>query len=115
MIATRRRPIANRLLKDVKYRCKRDGLLCELKLKDIIIPDFCPVFGTKIQESGPYGPSVDRVNNDIRDYLLSNSVVICNRANRIKADGTAMEHLLIALYMMREEQRHAKQNSAYRI
>ena len=86
-----------KLLRWAKSRTK-PGEPFELTLEDVKIPEFCPVFGTKMKK-----PSIDRIDNTIRGYPKKNSKVICSRANQIKNDGTALEHLLIALYMLREE------------
>jgi hypothetical protein len=43
-------------------------------------------------------PSIDRIDPRL-GYLPGNVWIICNRANRIKSDGTAREHLVIALAM----------------
>jgi hypothetical protein len=68
-------------------------------------PTECPLLGTPIRYEwrgvgGPRddSPSIDRIDPRL-GYVPGNVWIICNRANRIKGDGTAREHLLIALAM----------------
>ena len=85
-----------RMLTRVKCRAKREGTpfnLCEL---DIIIPEFCPVLGIKINPRNkgtgyhPDSPSLDRVYPD-RGYLKGNVRVISARANLLKNNATVEE------------------------
>lgn len=73
-----------------------------LSRDDIVIPEFCPVLGIKIDLSigrnRLNSPSVDRVIPEL-GYIPTNICVISNRANIIKSFGTAEEHRLIADYI----------------
>lgn len=70
----------------------------------LILPEICPVLGLTlkyVQEKAGCSddrPSIDRINNAI-GYIPGNVRVISWRANRIKNDGTAEEHEMIAQYM----------------
>lgn len=78
-------------------------------LENIVVPDICPILkiplnygGTGIIQRGKNrtenSPSVDQVDPG-KGYHLENIAIISWRANRIKNDGTAKEHLLISQYI----------------
>jgi hypothetical protein len=88
------------ILSQAKTRCKKSGILFNLTIKDIVIPDVCPILGIPIYSNVGEGrtdnsPSIDRVYPDL-GYVSGNVVIVSDRANRIKNDGTASEHRLIA-------------------
>jgi hypothetical protein len=62
----------------------------------------CPVFGLELdwfaEARKENSPSFDRVDPKL-GYIKGNVQIISARANRIKNDGTAEEHRLIAAYM----------------
>jgi hypothetical protein len=78
------------------------GLKFSVKVEDLDWPDICPVLGIPIEyrasRISDNSPSFDRVDNN-KPYIKGNVVIISNRANRIKNDGTAEEHRKIAAYM----------------
>lgn len=89
----------------LKHRAKQQGLEFDLEWTDIIPPTHCPVFGIELDLNPPgkaYGipnaPSVDRKNNS-RGYVKGNVVVISNRANLLKKDGTVDEIRRLLKYM----------------
>ena len=67
-----------------------------------MIPEYCPVFGFKIEighsKTYPNTPSLDRIIPDL-GYVKSNIWVISHRANKIKNDASIkdLEKLLCAL------------------
>lgn len=68
-----------------------------------MVPALCPVFGSDMTTHGDKvtSPSIDRLD-PLKGYTKDNVRVISSRANRVKSDGSAREHLQIALWMMRE-------------
>lgn len=82
-----------------KSRAKKKNLPFNLELSDIIIPEFCPVLGIKLEKSNNYvkdcSPTIDRLNNNL-GYVKGNICVMSYRANCIKNCGTADEHRKIA-------------------
>lgn len=69
---------------------------------DINWPSHCPILGLELdyfadvrQENSP---SIDRIDST-KGYIPGNVVVCSWRANRLKNDGTAQEHLLIAQFL----------------
>ena len=83
-----------RLLNYARRNAKRRGEECSLELKDIIIPEYCPVLGIKL-EPGSHShqdcsPSVDRIDST-KGYSKDNVWIISARANRIKNNATIEE------------------------
>lgn len=87
-----------------KFRAKkanaiRIGKEFTVEFGDLVFPTHCPILGfeldyftdTRTENSVTF----DRVDPS-KDYVKGNVVIISWRANRIKNDGTAEEHLLIA-------------------
>ncbi len=107
--------IAYQIFHSAKKRAKSENLDFSITLGDVVIPEYCPVFNTKLEiekrkSSGirtprPNAPSLDRIDST-KGYTKDNICVISLRANWIKSDGTSSEHMLIANHM--EAQEHGK-------
>jgi hypothetical protein len=85
-----------------KNRAKKRNIEFNLQLDDIIIPEYCPILGIKIemqfdsgQRAADNSPSLDRIDSTM-GYVQGNVAVISYRANVIKNSGTAEEHRKIA-------------------
>ena len=76
-------------LRQAKQALKRRGIPCDLELKDIIIPEVCPVFKIPF-DRGRFAPSLDRKDNN-KHYTKDNIWIISNLANRMKNDATLQE------------------------
>ena len=105
----RNHPLAS-LLSKVKGRAKTKGILFTLTTKDLVIPTTCPILGITLSRiavngrSGNYPdnyPELDRIIPE-KGYIPSNVRFVSRRANRIKNNGTALEHRQIAEYIERE-------------
>lgn len=85
-----------------KLRARKQGLFFDLKLGDVIIPEYCPVLGIKLAKGvakwAPTSPSLDRIIPKF-GYTKDNVRVISWRANCLKRDGTAEEFERIAAYI----------------
>jgi hypothetical protein len=94
---------ASALYKQAKQRAKVKGLSFEIEISDIIIPEFCPILGIKLQQGQSRmidaSPSLDRIKPEL-GYIKNNIKVISNRANRIKSNGTIEEHQKIIKYLI---------------
>ena len=91
------------MLGAAKVRAKKAGVPFNLKPKDIVIPEFCPVLGIKMER----GTIADRANSPSLDkivpelgYVVGNIAVISFRANLLKNRGSADEHRRIADWMV---------------
>lgn len=90
------------MLLSAKTRAKSLGLPFTISEDDIPVPEFCPVLGLKLEvglgTSTESSPSLDKLVPE-KGYVRGNCFVISNRANRIKANGTAENHRRIAAWM----------------
>ena len=67
---------AGYLLNKVKYSSKHRGFEFNITAEDILVPEFCPVFGTRLDTfHKDNGPSVDRTDNT-KGYIKGNVDVI---------------------------------------
>jgi predicted DNA-binding antitoxin AbrB/MazE fold protein len=88
--------VDKKILSRVKNRAKTDGIPFNLELEDIIVPEYCPVLGIKLETiygggANQYGsPSLDRIYPE-KGYVKGNVRVISNRANLLKSNATIEE------------------------
>lgn len=89
------------MLNNSKQRAKVSGLEHTLTVDDIVIPDFCPVLGIKLEtgnrKSHYNAPSIDRIDNT-KGYIKENIVVVSTRANLLKKDATINELIMLAKF-----------------
>lgn len=88
------------MLASAKYRARRDGRLFDLTVDDIVIPEFCPYLGVRLVRGltlpGPNSLTLDCIIPAL-GYVKGNILVISQRANRIKNDGTWQDLMAIAI------------------
>jgi len=97
-----------KLLYAARSRAKQNRLECSITVDDIVIPEFCPALGIKLEARVGAGrsnredigssPSLDRIDNS-KGYVPGNVAVISLRANMIKTDATAAELKAVAAYI----------------
>jgi hypothetical protein len=89
------------MLYNSRQRAKAAGLEHTLLLDDIVIPDYCPVLGIKLEtgdrKEKDNSPSIDRIDNT-KGYIRSNIIVVSNRANILKKDATLDELIMIGKF-----------------
>lgn len=77
-----------------KERAKRLKLTFDLELEDVIVPEICPVLGTKLEVGKEWvhdrSPSIDRIVPN-KGYTKDNCIVVSCRSNRIKNNATIEE------------------------
>lgn len=88
------------MVRDAQIRAKKNGLPCTIAEADIVVPEFCPLLGIKLERGkskpGPSSPSLDKIRPEL-GYVPGNIWVISHRANMIKQDATVQElELLVA-------------------
>lgn len=77
-------------------RVKEQALPCNITIDDIVIPQFCPVLGIRIERGVgtghhlPSSPSLDRIIPE-RGYTRGNVRVVSYRANQLKSNATLDE------------------------
>lgn len=85
-----------------KANCGRLGKHWDLNFGDLTWPTHCPILGIELNYFNDYrgedSPSFDQVIPG-NGYVKGNVLVISLRANRIKNDGTAEEHMKIAEWL----------------
>lgn len=95
------------LYHNAKKRAKDKGVPFEITKDDIIVPEFCPVLGIRLERGrGTRGyadtsPSLDRIVPEL-GYVRGNVAVISMRANRIKSDANAEELAAVLSYVQKE-------------
>jgi len=83
-----------------KASAKKRGLEFNIDKEDILVPEFCPILGIRLEFGSKDGlsnsPSLDRIDNS-KGYVKGNVAVISNQANSMKRDLTkkVLEKLLI--------------------
>lgn len=89
------------MLNNSKQRAKAKGIEHTLTINDIIIPDYCPVLGIKLETGDRKkhwnAPSIDRVDNT-KGYVKDNILIMSVRANMIKKDATIEELVQIGKF-----------------
>ena len=88
-------PAEKRLLMNARKRSKKLNIKFEIEEKDIIIPEYCPVFNIKLDkfnelESRDTSPSLDRID-PLKGYIIGNIIVTSFKANRMKNNATIDE------------------------
>ncbi len=93
------------MLRGAKARAKKRNLPFELTEQDIIIPEFCPALGLKLEfNTGGFkdnSPSLDRINNGL-GYIKGNVQVLSYKANAMKSSAT-FEEVEKLYYFMKEQ------------
>lgn len=90
--------IEGELLSHAKGRAIKNDMEFNLKITDIVIPEYCPVLNLKMFETPDTYPSLDRLDNS-KGYTKENVFVISKRANRLKSDASLEELKSIIRYI----------------
>ncbi len=94
VVSKNKENIQKYLFKSAKARAKTRFEEFSLNQEDVIVPEYCPLLGIKMQynetikQDNSY--SLDRIDST-KGYLANNIWVISLRANRIKNDATIEE------------------------
>lgn len=76
-----------RLWQGAKRRALERGIDFNIPWTEIVIPEFCPILGIKIEHGNncvkESSPSLDRIDNS-KGYVIGNVRVISHRANSLK-------------------------------
>lgn len=92
-----------RLFLSAKQRAETSKLDFNIELSDIIIPEFCPVLGIKLDKyrennNKNNSPSLDKIDPS-KGYIKGNICVISWRANWLKNNGSKEEFEAIFNYI----------------
>jgi len=88
-----------RLWKSAKGSSKRRGILFDICIEDVVIPDICPVLRVPMQRFTQYTPSIDRIDTS-KGYTKDNIQVISKKANIMKYNASREELLLFAQWVL---------------
>lgn len=95
------------ILSAARKRSRERGLMFDLTIEDIRgnIPTMCPILDIPLSYDHDFdtSPSLDRLDST-KGYTKENVKIISNRANRLKNNGNAIEHLQIALWQLKEQE-----------
>lgn len=94
------------ILSRTKSKCKKEDIPFNLKLSDIIIPEFCPILGIKLLTNDEVRSgtskwntaSIDRINPKL-GYIRGNIQIISLRANMMKTDSTEEDLIKFAKWI----------------
>lgn len=91
-----------------RKRSKTKGRFFDIELKDVfdLYVEKCPVFDIELcwkpdgtKRALENSPSLDRIDSS-KGYVKGNIWIISWKANRIKSDGSAEDHMAIARALM---------------
>jgi hypothetical protein len=76
----------------IKSRCKKENVEFNITEEDLVLPTHCPIFGMELEAAVGRGAkdnsySLDRVNPQ-GGYVKGNVVIVSNKANRMKNNGS---------------------------
>jgi hypothetical protein len=86
------------LWNSAKSRAKNKNIEFNIKIDDIKIPKYCPVFGVEMIPKTNYAPSLDRIDSS-KGYVIGNISVISLRANMLKNNATLNELKMIVKWL----------------
>lgn len=91
----RERNPAKRLYSSCKSWAKKSGVEFNIEVSDLVIPEYCPFLGVKLdmrvgEGSLKHGPSIDRID-PLRGYTKGNVQIISLMANRMKNNANIEE------------------------
>lgn len=92
------------LWRTARHRAKTLGIAFDIEPEDLVIPEYCPITGDKIDvlvSNYANGASVDKVQND-KGYVRGNVRVISRKANRMKGDADLVHLERMIAYMKGE-------------
>ena len=99
------------LFQSAKARARRSGVEFEIIEADVIIPEFCPVYGMRLTKEGharkEHSPSLDRID-PTKGYIRDNIWVISWKANRLKSNASAEDIMKLAVALQELAQQRVK-------
>ena len=104
--ASRGRNVSVYLWGNANQRSIKNGTPFSITPADVVVPDYCPVLGVRLERGTGRGgsdtsPSLDRKVPSL-GYVPGNVVVVSNLANRIKTNATAAEVRAVLAWMEAE-------------
>lgn len=85
-----RRNIRKIMWKQARKRAIKNNVPFNIEMADIVIPDVCPVLGTKFETKTSYAATLDRKVPEL-GYTKGNVWVVSMKANQMKSNATQDE------------------------
>ena len=82
--------LKRKMIHDSRRRASRKNIPHNITIKDIDIPEVCPILKKPFKVNTRMAPSIDRVDSS-KGYVRGNIKVISVRANNMKADASISE------------------------
>ena len=99
--------IESKLCTNASMRAKKRGIEFSISKKDIVLPEYCPILGLKLEMNVGTGAggkgnsySLDRID-PTKGYIPGNIQVISHKANSMKLNASKEELLLFAEWIKR--------------
>lgn len=109
MLARRRNQWAKVKICELASRCKKRGIQFSLVEEDLVVPEYCPILGIKLEINtgrlADNSPSVDRIIPDL-GYVKGNVVVVSQRANWLKKSATLSELISVVHFYLALSNEH---------
>jgi hypothetical protein len=90
----------------IKNKCKTLNIPFDLSINDVVIPEYCPALGIKLEinfgGARDNSPSIDRINPN-GGYTKDNIVIVSNLANRMKSNATIQQICSLAAFYQKLE------------
>lgn len=83
------------MLYSARQRAVKFNVPFNLTVEDILIPEFCPILGVKLQFNTDHAPSLDRIIPEL-GYTKGNVMVVSTKANLMKNNASKDELLAFA-------------------
>jgi len=88
-----------------KKRARLKGLEFNIDVTDIVIPEFCPILGIRLERGKgtvlPSSPTLDRIVQS-QGYIKGNVQVISYRANSMKNDASPSEIIAFCTWALKQ-------------
>lgn len=99
--------LRKKMVARAKNRAKLHSITCTIKYTDVVIPEYCPIMGIKMEQFiGKSGgrknsPSIDRIDNS-KGYEPDNIQIISHLANQMKSQASPEELVKFAKWALAE-------------
>lgn len=89
------------IIQHLRRKCRQQKIKFNLVATDIVIPEYCPALGIKLERcGGNNSPSIDRINPK-KGYVRGNIIVVSLLANMIKSVATSDQIRAVANFYER--------------
>jgi len=92
------------ILRSARNRSKKYNIPFDLTEEDLVMPEYCPILGFKLEVStsirgNPRSASLDKIDND-KGYVKGNVQIISLLANQMKSTANKDELIAFAKWVL---------------